>query len=328
MKKTVVVVAECREGEPFRGNLELTVPAREIAGLYGLEPHVLAPGAEALEQADELAHKSGLDVTTVAGIGLENYNSEAWLEMLACILSEMEAAVILIPHSTRGMDYAPSLAVRLGAACVTSVDGMTDENGPCFNRAVFGGRVQARIKPDFGTGRPMVVTVEPGAFRFEDQDGPGGEVRERKYDFTPQLTKSLGVKAADREDAGITEADVVVAAGRGVGGQENMALLEKLSGLFPKSSVAGSRPVCDLGWLGYSRQIGLTGATVTPKLYISCGISGARQHTVGMQGSDFIVAISTDPYAAMFGLADVAVVEDLTTFIPVLLEEYEKKYGS
>jgi electron transfer flavoprotein alpha subunit len=120
-------------------------------------------------------------------------------------------------------------------------------------------------------------------------------------------------------DAALGQAQVVVAAGLGVGGPENLELLRRLAAQFPNSALAGSRPVCDLGWLPYRQQVGLTGATVAPRLYIACGISGARQHTVGMQGSGFIVAISHDPQAAIFNLADVCVEEDLTAFLNAFL---------
>ncbi|MCJ7809019.1 MAG: electron transfer flavoprotein subunit alpha/FixB family protein, partial [Desulfobulbaceae bacterium] len=114
-------------------------------------------------------------------------------------------------------------------------------------------------------------------------------------------------------------------AGWGVGEKENMALIKQLSALFPRSAVAGSRPVCDMGWLEYKRQVGLTGATVSPKLYIACGISGAMPHQVGMQGAGFIVAISTDPRAPIFNLSDVCIQEDLKRFIPALVEEFQKR---
>ena len=122
-------------------------------------------------------------------------------------------------------------------------------------------------------------------------------------------------------DAGLSRAKVVVAAGRGVGEEENLDLLRRVAGLFSSAALAGSRPVCDLGWLSYGQQVGLTGTTVAPRLYIACGISGARQHTVGMQGSGFIVAINSDPQATIFNLADVCVKEDLAAFLPALLEQ-------
>ncbi|MBW2616973.1 MAG: electron transfer flavoprotein subunit alpha/FixB family protein, partial [Deltaproteobacteria bacterium] len=122
----------------------------------------------------------------------------------------------------------------------------------------------------------------------------------------------------------LTEADVIVSAGKGIGRKENLEIIERLAALFPKSAVAGSRSVCDSKWLDRNRQVGYTGATVSPKLYIAAGISGATQHIAGMRSSGFIVAINSDPNAAIFNVSDVCVVEDLTTFVPVFIDSHEK----
>ena len=134
----------------------------------------------------------------------------------------------------------------------------------------------------------------------------------------------MGVKQAAMATKGITEANVVVAAGQGIGDQDNLELVNQLAAIFAKSAIAGSRIVCDLGWLEYGCQVGVTGATVSPQLYLACGISGAIQHISGMRGSDFIVAINKDPAAAIFQVADICVVEDLKSFIPVLIETYQE----
>ena len=140
-------------------------------------------------------------------------------------------------------------------------------------------------------------------------------------------TRSLGIKQAEADTSGISEADVLISAGMGIGDEENLEFIYALADLFPKSAVAGSRIVCDQGWLEYKCQVGVTGATVSPGLYIACGISGAVQHVSGMRGSGFIVAINTDPAAAIFHTADVCIVEDLKTFIPAFMEEYESEKG-
>jgi electron transfer flavoprotein alpha subunit len=141
------------------------------------------------------------------------------------------------------------------------------------------------------------------------------------------MTRSLGIKQPEADTSGISEADVLISAGVGIGDEENLEFIYALADLFPKSAVAGSRIVCDLGWLEYKCQVGVTGATVSPELYVACGISGAVQHVTGMRGSGFIVAINTDPSAAIFHTADVCIVENLKTFIPVLIEEYKKLKG-
>ncbi|MDA8405205.1 MAG: electron transfer flavoprotein subunit alpha/FixB family protein, partial [Desulfobacteraceae bacterium] len=180
---------------------------------------------------------------------------------------------------------------------------------------VFNDKITTAILPIVKTA---VLTVTPGIFKSEhtakmDKTGTVSvltlSIEEACYTFH-------GFEKTDADTSALSHADVIVSAGNGVKKQEYLENIYQLSRLFPKSAVAGSRPVCDRKWLTYSQQVGVTGATVKPKLYIACGISGASQHTAGMRDSRFIVAINTDPHAAIFNIADVCIIEDLTTFIP------------
>nr|HPR04350.1 electron transfer flavoprotein subunit alpha/FixB family protein [Deltaproteobacteria bacterium] len=137
-------------------------------------------------------------------------------------------------------------------------------------------------------------------------------------------SRLLGVREPAHRDSALRDAEVIVSAGRGIGKKENVEIVRELASLFPRSAVGASRSVCDLGWLEYGRQIGTTGQTVAPKLYIACGISGAIQHVAGMRGAHTIVAINTDPDAAIFRVAHYCIVEDITTFIPVLMDELKR----
>jgi electron transfer flavoprotein alpha subunit len=185
-----------------------------------------------------------------------------------------------------------------------------------------GGKIVAHVRPESDAA---MVTVQPGSFEVTtSQDTVPGAVDIRRVDFEPRRSRSLGVTIGQAEDSGLQEADIIVSAGRGIGKRENLDLIDRLAALFPKSAVGGTRPVCDLGWLEYKKQVGLTGATVTPELYFACGISGAQQHLSGMRGAQFIVAVNSDPHAAIFNVADVCVVEDVTTFIPAFINEWEQ----
>jgi electron transfer flavoprotein alpha subunit len=197
-----------------------------------------------------------------------------------------------------------------------------DQDRIGFQRPVHGGRFLAEtVSLTDGT----VVTIQPGAFRELETWPPGkGSLELLSRPFPSSGTEVLGTKAAAQQDASVAEAEVIVAAGRGIGKQENLKLIHDLAALFPRSAVGGSRPLCDQGWLRYSQQVGLTGATVSPRLYIACGISGAYQHLAGMRESAFIVAINQDRRAAIFDWADVGIVEDLETFIPLLIEAWAK----
>jgi len=236
-------------------------------------------------------------------------------------------------NTTQGMDLAPGLAVRLNAACVTGVESVErDGDRVCFSRSMLGGKVSAQVSLSAETA---VVTVQPGAFQSCEPvdcrvstaiaDADEDRVEFRKMEYSPRRSRSLGVREGQPKDSALSEARVIVAAGRGVGSQENLQLVRQLSEIFPSAAFAASRPLCDLGWVEYPRQVGLTGAVVAPELYVACGISGALQHVVGMRGSGFVVAINSDPNAAMFADADVCVVEDLSMFIPILVEAWRNQ---
>jgi electron transfer flavoprotein alpha subunit len=172
----------------------------------------------------------------------------------------------------------------------------------------------------------VILTVQPGIFKADKNSGSqSGRVTMLAASARNRQSRSLGIKEADMDSAGIGDASVIVAAGKGIGEKENLDLIHRLAAIFPKSAVAGSRIVCDLGWLGYPCQVGVTGTTVSPQLYIACGISGAVQHVMGMQGSEFVVAINKDPSAAIFQVADICIVEDLTAFIPAFIQAYNEE---
>jgi electron transfer flavoprotein alpha subunit len=196
------------------------------------------------------------------------------------------------------------------------------DDRPCFTRSICNGKIVVDVSPNVETA---VLTIQPGYWKAASFIvEKAGNVDMQSSSHKPQQSRSLEIIHAKEENSALSEADVIVSAGRGISKKENLELVERLAALFPKSAVGGSRPVCDSGWMEYKRQVGLTGATVAPKLYIACGISGASQHLAGMRGSGFIVAINTDPAAAILNTADVYVVEDLATFIPAFIEEFNK----
>ncbi|MBU2548556.1 MAG: electron transfer flavoprotein subunit alpha/FixB family protein [Proteobacteria bacterium] len=322
MSESIVIVVEHHEGAVAAINFELLALAEALARIRPLKIRAVLLGADPEALARSFAKASGLWVTAFEHPGLPEYDAELYKTLLMEVLPELEARYILIPQTTQGLDYAPGLAVRLKSGCLTGVEGVGQgDDGPFFTRTAFNGKIVLDLAP---TAAIAVLAVQPGAFKAGDVSGrPAGRVTVKHSTAEPKGSRGLGLKQVRQEDSGLAEAEVVVAAGRGVGKRENLILIEQLAALFARSAVAGSRPLCDQNWLEYKRQVGLTGATVAPKLYIACGISGAIQHTVGMQGSGFIVAISTDPNAAIFNIADVCVVEDLTTFIPALIEAHQ-----
>ena len=217
------------------------------------------------------------------------------------------------------------MAWRIKAPCITAVDSLlVESNQVVLKRAVFGGKLSETVT----TGsRPMVLTIMPGLFsRSASPDvpdhSPSVETRlltDTNHRFIPQ-----GMNRRAHTDQALERAQVVVAAGRGLKGPEYAGLLDMAVGMFKHAAVGGSRGACDLGWIPHALQIGETGRTVSPALYLACGISGAPQHLAGMRESQTVVAVNTDPRAAICNLAHYVVIDDLTVFLPVLRERYDR----
>jgi electron transfer flavoprotein alpha subunit len=340
MNDEILVIAELSDGRVLPVTYELITFARALAGDDSAAVHIMAAGREVQALARDLAHETSMDVVALEGDALDPYNAETWMSALTPRIAARKPRYICIPHTSRGCDFAPGLAVRLGAACITAVEDFRRQDGiVSFARSIYNGKIRMHIAPQTDV---TVLCVLPGAFKaateyqgipdplplpgmkqdeyFQDP-GSSGQVEVLKSQDRPQKIRTLGLIPIAALDLDLALADVIVSAGRGIGAGENLEWIRRLAGLFSKSAVGCSRAVCDLGWLDHKHQVGLTGRTVAPKLYIACGISGAVQHIAGMRGSRFIIAINTDPRAAIFQVADAGIVEDLTTFIPLVLEQ-------
>jgi electron transfer flavoprotein alpha subunit len=317
--RNIYIIAEIRKGSITPETYEL-VGFASVLG-KGKKPVFLLPGKNVEELAREISRKTGCDVLALLGDHLQHYNALSFAHALMEILREEAAAWVCLPHTSMGYDLAPRLAVLLKAACVTGVESVGDGS---LGRPIYSGRFTEEIVPN--TPR-VVVTVLPGAFcGCEEVAGPAGAVRVMKAAFTEVPSQTLGVAEAVHRDSALKDAEVIVSGGRGIGKKDKISLIKKLAAVFPKSAVGASRSACDLGWFEHKHQIGTTGQTVSPRLYIACGISGAFQHVSGMRGAQTIVAINTDRHAPIFQVAHYCVVEDLTTFIPVLLDEISVKW--
>jgi electron transfer flavoprotein alpha subunit len=311
---TIYMIAELRKGCITQETYELVSFARVIG--KGKRPVFLLPGKNTEEQAREISQKTGCDAIALTGGHLERYNTLSYADALMEILEKAAEAWVCLPHTSMGYDLAPRLAVLLRAACITGVESAGDGS---LSRPIYSGRFIEEIAPK--TSR-VVVTVLPGAFRpCEETPGPAGGVKVMKAAFTEVLSQTLGIAESLHRDSALKDAEVIVSAGRGIGKKESLSLIKRLAAVFPRSAVGASRSACDLGWLEYKHQIGTTGQSVSPRLYIACGISGAFQHVSGIRGAQTIVAINKDPHAAIFQVAHYCIVEDLATFIPILLDE-------
>ncbi len=319
MKQDILIIAEHKNERPLPITFEMLSLARTIQENHpGNIIYVVLenPGSTVSRQ---IADVTGLDVIAVPTEQTGPLSGEICLLALTEVLSERTFAYVCIPHTSLGIDYASRLAIRLGASGISGVNGIDSKNGRIlFQRPILGGKMNEQIRPECPE---TVLTILPGLFpipAFSTTD-PGRIRVAVVKQLALQINFIKRLAGNDRAD-GLAEARVVVAAGNGIGEKEHLELVKQLAELFPQSAVAGSRPVCDRGWLPHNRQVGVTGVQISPELYIACGISGAYQHVVGIQGSKLVVAINSDPRAAIFNVADIGIVADLREFIPVFIE--------
>lgn len=318
MAKEILVIAEHRNNLLRPETLELMAFGQGLAEAAAgrLKGVILACPAQALAQ--EMASRTGAEVLAVENRHLAVYNAEAYIEALSRIVRERKPAFVLVPHTATGFDFAPRLAVAIQGSCSTAVTGFRQGPPVSFLRSICNGKIQTEVAPVPET--VSVLTVMPGAAK-PAAAGNKGSVELWHIELGEPKTRNLGYIEAKAGALDLARAEVIVAAGRGIGGQEQLELVRRLAECFDKGALAGSRPVIDAGWLPLERQVGQTGQTVHPKLYIACGISGAIQHLAGMSGSELIVAINIDREANIFNIAHLGVVQDLHQFLPVLIQK-------
>jgi electron transfer flavoprotein alpha subunit len=316
----VFVLAEHRRGELREVTLEMLGKGRELAGQLGgsLKAVLLGHGVDAF--AGELANQAH-EVLVVEDERLENFNSELYQKVLVSLLADRQPTLTLIGHTACGMDMAPSLAAELDLPLATDCIGFEFEDGQLLAiRERYGGKLQSKVS--FKESGQYMATVRQAAFPLKELEPLGGQImavdsplieEARRKKFIEYVEAAIG-------DVDITQSDIVVAVGRGIKEQDNLEIMEKLAKAVG-GVLAGSRPVIDSGWLSPDRQVGQSGKTVKPKLYIAVGISGASQHLAGMKASDTIVAINKDPGAPIFNVATYGIVDDLFKVVPALTEQ-------
>jgi electron transfer flavoprotein alpha subunit len=327
MADIILVVAEQRDGKLNRVSFETLAGAQAIAQQTGWAVEVVLPGSGVAGLAQELAAKSTGKVTALEGAALAAYTSDAYVAALKKFIEEKQPKLVLFPHTYQVRDFAPRLALGLDRTLISDATGYKYENGTLlFTRQMFQGKFAADVS--FGGDSPWMATLQIGAFRGDQARGSGGTVESVTATVTdpPARVTPHEVFQEAKQTVDLSQAEVIVAVGRGIKEQKNMALAENLAAALG-GEVAASRPICDNGWLPLERQIGSSGQTVAPKLYVALGVSGAIQHIVGMKGSRTIVAINKDPEAPIFEIADVAVVGDLFQVVPALTEEIKKSRG-
>ena len=319
----VWVFAEQREGELQKVSLELLGEGRRIADELGVKLTALLLGKNIESLAKTLAEHGADEVLVADDKNLEHYTTDAYTKVICDLAKERKPGILFVGATFIGRDLGPRIAGRLltglTADC-TSVE-VEVENGALFaTRPAFGGNLMATIAcPEH---RPQMATVRPGVFAKISTDGSKCNIEkvEVKLVDSDVRTKVLEIVKAKKEIIDIAEADFIVSGGRGVGSKENFKLLEELAKALD-GSVAGSRAAVEKGWIDGAYQIGQTGKTVRPQIYIACGISGAIQHVAGMQDSDLIIAVNKDDTAPIMKIADYAIVGDLAKVVPELIAQ-------
>jgi len=325
--KGVLVYIEQRNREIQKVSIELLGKGKEIADKLGEKLSAVIIGYDVKNLAQELIYYGAERVIVVDDKILENFITEPYTKALTAVINDEKPEVVLVGATSIGRDLAPRVSARihtgLTADC-TSLDIDEETKQLLMTRPAFGGNIMATIIcPDH---RPQMSTVRPGVMLKPHKDmSRTGEIINFDAGLLPTdlNIEILEIVKEDKKKVNIEDAKLLISAGRGIGSKENMAHLYELAEEL-KGEVSGSRAVIDNGWLDKERQVGQTGRTVRPDLYFACGISGAIQHVAGMEESELIIAINKNPDAAIFEVADIGIVGDVSKVIPLLTEEIKK----
>jgi len=322
----VLTYIETRDKRIKKSSLEaLSEGGRTAAGLKTEAAAVLVgTGMEGL--AAELASYGASKVYLLENASLDRYSTQDHAAVLAVLVKKLNPAAVFFSATAMGKDLAPRVAARLGVGLAADCTSVVQKDGQLeFTRPIFAGKALLSFRL---MSSPQVVSLRPNVFPLASAAAAGETIRESVE--IPAAPARAVVKEVLQESGGeidVSEADIVISGGRGMKGPENFGLLREISALIPRSAVGASRSAVDSGWIGHQHQVGQTGKTISPNLYLAFGISGAIQHIAGMSSSKVIVAVNKDPDAPIFKVADFGVVGDLFQVIPPLKEELKKLRG-
>ena len=326
MPETILVVVEQRDGKLNRVSWETLAAGQAIASQTGwtLEAAVAGDGIGSI--ASDVASKKVAKVYAVESPALKTYTPDAFSAGLKQFLTSKQPKLVLMPHTYQVRDFIPKLATAMGRTVISDCIGFRkDGDKLLFARQMFQGKFAADVS--FHCDAPWFVTFQNGAFRGDKVEvgGSAAPVETVKVDIPAETVRSKPqeVFKEAKQAVDLTQAEIIVSVGRGIKEQKNIELAKQLADALG-GEIAASRPICDSGWLPMDRQIGSSGQTVAPKLYLALGISGAIQHIVGMKGARSVVAINKDNEAPIFEIADVAVVGNLFDIVPPLTEEIKR----
>ena len=325
--KNVWVWVETGNGTARNVGMELMTPARRMADAVGRSLVAVIIGHE-LERAAKAAAAYGADqVILVDDPTYEQYNVETFTDAMCRLIDKYTPGTVLFGATSTGRDFAPRIACRIATGLTADCTGLdidAETGNVQWTRPAFGGNLMAVI--ECPNTRPQMGTVRPGVFKKGVKDmNRTAEIIREKIETPPSARTLLVERIADAAEniVNLEEAEIIVSGGRGLGKPENFVIIRELADALG-GAVGSSRAAVDAGWISHAHQVGQTGKTVGPKLYVACGISGAIQHLAGMSGSDTIVAINKDPDAPIFGVANYGIVGDLHEVVPALTAEVRK----
>jgi electron transfer flavoprotein alpha subunit len=325
---SVLVVMEQQGGKWHRMSWEALACGVELGKQLNLPVEAAVVGGDVAALADEAAGKDLAKVHKVEHALLASYTADAFTAAVEQLIRSTGASVVLFPHTYQVRDFAPKVATRFGRVLVSDVVSVRVADGAMtFVRQLFQGKMSADFQTA-GSG-PAFASIQAGAFRADNLAAGSATV----VAFAPAIEASairVKVEAPFRESSravDLTAAEIIVSVGRGIKEKDNIHIVEELAAALG-AELAASRPICDAGWLPMERQVGSSGQTVSPKVYLAVGISGAIQHLVGMKGSKAIVAINKDENAPIFEVADYGIIGDLFEVVPALVAEVKKAKGA
>jgi electron transfer flavoprotein alpha subunit len=326
MPDTILAIAEQRDGKLSRVTWEILAAGQALSAETGWTLEAAVLGASVLSLAQEIAGKKVSKVFALESPKLDPYTPDAFAAALRQFIAEKQPRIVLLPHTYQVRDFVPKLATSVGRTVISDCIGYKKDGDKLFfTRQMFQGKFAADVS--FTCDAPWFVTFQNGAFRGDKAEAGSSaaavesvkvEVAEGVVRNQPQEVFKEAKQAVD-----LTQAEIIVAVGRGIKEQKNIELAKQLAEALG-GELAASRPICDSGWLPMDRQIGSSGQTVAPKLYLALGISGAIQHIVGMKGARTIIAVNKDSEAPIFEIADYAVVGNLFDIVPPLIAEIKK----
>lgn len=320
MAAKILAILEQRDGLLKRSAFETVQQASQLAKNLSLEAEAVVVGGE-IENLNDISNYGIAKIIHLKNSELSDYSPSGYTTAISNYAKEVDADYLIFSNTSLGKDLAPRVSIRVGAGCIVDCIKLDSSSGELIaTRPVYAGKVLIDVKLN---SAKKVITIRPNVFKavpLDTQSTPQIEVKEIP---SPDLkTKVIEVKKAEGK-LDVAEADIIVSGGRGVKGPENFHLIEELAEVLG-AAVGASRAVVDAGWRPHSEQVGQTGKTVSPTLYIACGISGAIQHLAGMSSSKYIVAINKDKDAPIFNIADYGIAGDLFDVVPVLTEEIKK----